>query len=131
MDKGHWPRCLLWHGWLPLLSGVSGAFPWAADASEIAGNLLEAALGPSLQGYSLIGECLRILMLLKLLPGCLMYLMSGLTVVWIWTRLLVFPLQIRFFFAQEPGHCWSVRRWGHVDHVRPDGGEGLSCRGFC
>ena len=20
MDKSHWPRCLLWHGWLPLLS---------------------------------------------------------------------------------------------------------------
>ena len=25
MDKGHWPRCLLWHGWLPMLSGVNGA----------------------------------------------------------------------------------------------------------
>ena len=23
MDKGHRPRCLLWHGWLPL-SGVNG-----------------------------------------------------------------------------------------------------------
>ena len=21
MDKAHWPRCLLWHGWLPMLSG--------------------------------------------------------------------------------------------------------------
>ena len=20
MDKAHWPRCLLWHGWLPILS---------------------------------------------------------------------------------------------------------------
>ena len=27
MDKGHWPRCLLWHGWLPLLSGTNGDFP--------------------------------------------------------------------------------------------------------
>ena len=34
MDKGHWPRCLLWHGWLPMLSGVNGASPWAASASE-------------------------------------------------------------------------------------------------
>ena len=24
MDKSSWPRCLLWHGWLPLLSGVNG-----------------------------------------------------------------------------------------------------------
>ena len=21
-DKAHWPRCLLWHGWLPMLSGL-------------------------------------------------------------------------------------------------------------
>ena len=27
MDKAHWPRCLLWHGWLPKLSGVNGASP--------------------------------------------------------------------------------------------------------
>ena len=23
MDKSFWPRCLLWHGWLPLLSGAN------------------------------------------------------------------------------------------------------------
>ena len=45
MDKGHWPRCLLWHGWLRVLSGVNGASPWAADASEIAVHLVEGAFG--------------------------------------------------------------------------------------
>ena len=45
MDKGHWLRCLLWHGWLPMLSGVNGASPRAADASESASYLVEAALG--------------------------------------------------------------------------------------
>ena len=45
MDKGHWTRCLLWHGWLPVLSGVNGAFPWVADASESASYLVEVALG--------------------------------------------------------------------------------------
>ena len=45
MDKGHWPRCLLWHGWLPLLSGIHVASPWAASASESASYLVEAALG--------------------------------------------------------------------------------------
>ena len=45
MDKGHWPRCLLWHGWLPMLSGVNGASPWAASASESASDLVETALG--------------------------------------------------------------------------------------
>ena len=44
-DKAHWPRCLLWHGWLPVLSGVNGASPWAADSSESAYYLVEASLG--------------------------------------------------------------------------------------
>ena len=26
MDKAHWPRCLLWHGWLPMLSGSNWCF---------------------------------------------------------------------------------------------------------
>ena len=47
-DKAHWPRCLLWHGWLPMHSGVNGASPWAANASESASYLVETALG----GYS-------------------------------------------------------------------------------
>ena len=45
MDEAHWPRFLLWHGWLPMPSGVNGALPWAADASESAGYLVEAVLG--------------------------------------------------------------------------------------
>ena len=45
MDKAHWPRCFLWHGWLPVLSGVNGASTWAVDASEGAGCLVEVALG--------------------------------------------------------------------------------------
>ena len=35
LDKALWPRCLLWHGWLPMLSGVNGASPWAVDASVL------------------------------------------------------------------------------------------------
>ena len=45
LDKANWPRCLLWHGWLPVLSGVNGPSPWAVDASESAAYLVEAALG--------------------------------------------------------------------------------------
>ena len=37
MDKGHLPRCLLWHGWLQLLSGANGASPWAETADQGAG----------------------------------------------------------------------------------------------
>ena len=28
MDKGRWPRCLQWHGWLPFLSGTRLPFEW-------------------------------------------------------------------------------------------------------
>ena len=45
MDKSSWPRCLLWHGWLPKLSGVNGGSPWAGSLWEGAANLLECALG--------------------------------------------------------------------------------------
>ena len=44
-DKSQWPRCLLWHGWRPMLSGVDGASSWAADASESALSQVEVALG--------------------------------------------------------------------------------------
>ena len=44
-DKAHWPRCLLWHGWLPVLSGVNGASPCGVGASESAFYFVETALG--------------------------------------------------------------------------------------
>ena len=34
------------------------------------------------------------------------------------------------FFAHQSVDFWSDRRWGHVDHVRPEGAL-LSCCGFC
>ena len=46
MDKGNWPRCPLWHGWLPLLSGVNGFSLWAEVAADGAAHLLDCALGP-------------------------------------------------------------------------------------
>ena len=45
MDKAHWPRCLLWHGWLPMLSGCNGVSPWAGTAAESAHYMVETALG--------------------------------------------------------------------------------------
>ena len=47
-EKARWPRCLLWHGWLPQLSGVNCASPWAASADESAACQVEVAIG----GYS-------------------------------------------------------------------------------
>ena len=45
VDKSSWPRCLLWHGWLPHLSGVNGSSPGSGSPWEGASNLLESALG--------------------------------------------------------------------------------------
>ena len=50
--KAHWPRCLLWHGWLPMLSGANGALPWAVHTSESALYLVEVALGRYSSGFS-------------------------------------------------------------------------------
>ena len=68
MDKAHWPRCLLWHGWLPTLSGVNGASPWAIDATESAAYLVEVALGRYSSGlitdWDLSGDLIMMMLLL-------------------------------------------------------------------
>ena len=45
MDKGHWPWCSVWHGSLPIVSGVNGASPSAETAAQGAGNLPEMLFG--------------------------------------------------------------------------------------
>ena len=44
-DRTHWPRCLLWHGWLPGLSARTIGTPWAIASSDLASSCLENALG--------------------------------------------------------------------------------------
>ena len=91
MDKVNWPRCLLWHGWLPMLSGVNGVSPWAAGASESA-FWLSLRLAGILLVFLLRGVPLLILMLLTV-PLCfLIILMSGLMVALFLIGLLVCPL---------------------------------------
>ena len=90
MDKGHWPRSLLWHVWLPLLSGANGASPWAESGAQGAGHMLDQILGP----YSLIGVCLMSLMLLMLRCRYVSILMCGLMVDLLLMRSLVSPLWV-------------------------------------
>ena len=45
-DRSHWPRCLLWHGWLPGLSSRTLGTPWAISSSDLARSCLENALRP-------------------------------------------------------------------------------------
>ena len=45
LDRSRWPRCLLWHGWLPGLNGVVNEKPWALSFGELASFHLERCLG--------------------------------------------------------------------------------------
>ena len=45
LDRGKWPRCLLWHGWLPGLSCNGDRAPWAASFGQLACLELECRLG--------------------------------------------------------------------------------------
>ena len=115
MDKAHWPRCLLWHGWLPMLSGVNGVSLWAAGDSETSRYLLEAALGQ-----------------------CSSWLVAE------WSPSVEFDEAQAAFSMPDHPNVWtdgslvldrgtgvssSGRRWGHVDGIRADA-DLSSCRGF-
>ena len=70
MDKSFWPRCVHWHGWLPLLSGVDGGSPWAERAlGKVLLILLGALLGGTLLMRFWSGSCWLVLMLSLLLGG--------------------------------------------------------------
>ena len=47
LDRSNWPRCFLWHGWLPGLGGAGDDNPWAASFGDLAFGALERCLGPS------------------------------------------------------------------------------------
>ena len=129
MNKGHWPRCLLWHGWLPMLSGVNGASPWAAGASESGGYLVETALrcyssgfiaewGPP-DGYDQVEVA-------SLVPDHPNVWSDGSLVLDKVTGVSSSGLG---FFAHQSANLWDDFRWGHVDRVQSDDGF-PSCRGF-
>ena len=132
IDKGHWPRCFLWHGWLPMLSGVNGASPWAADASESASCLVEAALGCDSSGmvaqWSPSDEFDEV-EAASSMPDHANVWTDGSLVLDRVTGVSSSSGAVFFFFAHQSENCWSGRRWGHVDCVRAVG-EVSSCRGF-
>ena len=45
LDRSTWPRCLLWHGWLPGLNSGGGRSSWAASFGQLACCKLERRLG--------------------------------------------------------------------------------------
>ena len=129
MDKAHWPRCLLRHGWLPMLSGVNGVSPWAADASDSAFYLVETALGRYSSG--LVSEW-------SLPDGFdadeVSARMPDAPKVWSDGSLILDSITGvsgagAGIFAHQSELCWSGRRWGHVDRVLTND-VAHSCRCF-
>ena len=45
LDRSNWPWCLLWHGWLPGLNGISAKDPWTTSFGDLASFHLERCLG--------------------------------------------------------------------------------------
>ena len=129
-DKAHWPRCLLWHDWLPSLSGVNGASPWAADASESAVHLVEVALGRCSSGllaewsppdeFDAVGAA-------SLTPYHPNFRTDGSLVL---DQVTGVSSSGAGFFAHLSRDCWGGCRWDHVDQVRVHGAV-PSCRDFC
>ena len=127
MDKAHWPRCLLWHGWLPLLIGVNGALLGRLMLLRVLVVWLRLLWVSILLGCLMSGVHLMSLMRFRLLLLCRITPMFRRMVALFLIVLLVSLRLVRFFFAHQSDHCWSTRSWGHVDGVRSDCNV---CRGF-
>ena len=121
MDKGHWRRSLLWHGWIPLLSVDKDASLWA-EAAEGAGLVLQQAL--------LIGVCLLGLTLPVLCCGYLIIRMFWADGSLVLDEVSGVSSLGSGFFSHLPGRRWSSRRWGHLDDLGPVGGVVGYCRVF-
>ena len=66
LDRSNWPRCLLWHGWLPGLGGISDKDPWATSFGDLASFHLEICLGAYPVTLMVAGLLLSIGMLMTL-----------------------------------------------------------------
>ena len=131
MDKSQSPGCLLWHGWLLLLSGVNGESPWAVTADDAAVKMLESALGvyssDIFQGWDV--------------PQSVDWDSAADRPphpdVWIDGSLVRDDISGAAsagsgVYARLHADTWTNRRWGHFDDLglTPDG-LAASCRGFC
>ena len=112
------------------MSGVHGAYPWAASASESASYLVEAPPGSYSSGmitewgpsndYDRVGVA-------SLVPDQPNVWSDGSLVL---DQVTGVSSSGAGFFAHQSVNFWDDRWWGHVDHVRPEG-DVQSCRGFC
>ena len=95
LNRSNWPRCLLWHGWLPGFSGLVIRTPGLPPLEIWRLFILSGALVLILLTLVIAGLLLSIGMLMILLWRCLNILISGLMgagktfLLWVGLRLLV------------------------------------------
>ena len=129
LGKAGWPRCLLWHGWLPALSGADDGDPWAVDAEHVASERLEVALGSyvgvsqELGGeFSLVGDGIPLADAPDVWSDRSLVLdgFSGVGVAGCGV------------YARASGAAWFGRQWGHLDLLPPlPNCAGEACRLYC
>ena len=98
-------------GWLPLLSGVNGASPWAADASGNASHLLEVALGSYSSGMVFgwsVPEGFDAVETSSRMPDVPSVRTDGSLVL---DEVAGVSSSGSGFFAHQSELCWSARRW--------------------
>ena len=130
MDKAHWPRCLLWHGWLPMLTGCNGDSPWADTASESAHYLVEASFGS--YSSSLVSSWYPPDGYDSAAVSCIVPDSPN-----VWTdgslildKVAGISSSGAGFFADRSAAFLDGRTWGQVDHLHSFGNS-PACRGFC
>ena len=129
MDKAGWPRCLLWHGWLPALSGADGGVPWAVDVGQVASKRLEVALG------SYVGTGREPVDLFPLVRSDAP--LADAPDVWSDGSLVLDSFSGLGsagcgVYARCSGAAWFHRWWGHLDLLPPlPDGSGEACRLYC
>ena len=112
-----------------MLSGTNRGSPWAADAFEGAGYIVETALGRYSSGllcdWSLPDGYDRA-QVASSLPDHPNVWTDGSLVL---DQVTGVSASGGGFFSFSPGDCWRGSQWGHVDDISLDGVR-RSCKGF-
>ena len=117
-DKAHWPRCLLRHGWLPMLSGLMVLLLGLLMLLRVHFYLVETALGRYSSGlvseWSL-PDAFDADEVSARVPDAPKVWSDGSLVL---DSVTGVSAAGDGMFAHQSDLCWSNRRWGHVDRVQ-------------
>ena len=118
-DRSFWPRCLLWHGWLPALACAGGASPWAVSDEDIACARLERLLG----SYS-EENCRDWVSPDRFVDNIASSNVSDHPDVWtdgsfVWDELSGVGVGGCGVYSSKSGAGWFDRKWGHLELLPP------------